>query len=214
MSESPEGSRTTIIAVVVVLVVVAVVAVLVVARSRSDEGEPVAIVGDSITELSMPTLRRTLSGDWKPWIVGRSGYTVGGLQPDVENLVTKEPVQAVINLGTNDVIQKVPLDESMAAYTTLLDSFDGVECIHAVTVNEAMVAEGDDQIDDRAKAFNRRLRGLARERDLDVIEWAAVVRQQANAGEPEGALLIDTVHPTQVGQRILADYYANALLSC
>ena len=218
MSDEPSGAaavsssrRLVAFAAAVVLLVVALGAVALV-RSRPTYGPPVAVIGDSITEMSQPTLRTAIRPEWDPTIVGRSGYRVGELQADAEDVVEAQPEQAIVNLGTNDVLQGYPLDASMEDYRRLLDTFAGARCIHVVTVNEAIVSA--DGAAERAEAFNERLRVLAEERDLEVIDWSGAVRRAVAEGEPDGAVLSDTVHPTRVGQRLLGDLYADALARC
>jgi hypothetical protein len=50
--------------------------------------------------------------------------------------------------------------------------------------------------------------------DFDLVDWNLAIEQYIADGRPEGPLLYDTVHPTDVGQRILTDIYTDALRSC
>lgn len=211
MSSTPSPSRRGLVLALVALAAV-LVAVALVVRARAERGEPVAVIGDSITEVSAPAIRGELRPEWNPELAALSGRRVAELQGDAERLAADAPEQAIVNLGTNDVLQSYPLDQSMLDYAALLDTLRGVRCVHVVTLNEQMVPA--DGVGERARAFNVRLRQLAAERRLDVVDWSAVVADELAAGEPNGAVLTDTVHPTAIGQRLLAEQYADALERC
>jgi lysophospholipase L1-like esterase len=65
----------------------------------------------------------------------------------------------------------------------------------------------------RARRLNEAIREIAARRpNVLVIDWAAIERQEvAERGEP---ITTDTVHPNDVGNRVLADAYGDSLAAC
>ncbi|MEZ5143252.1 MAG: SGNH/GDSL hydrolase family protein [Acidimicrobiales bacterium] len=99
-------------AVVLTLVVAAVVVVWVRPEVWPFRQEAV-LLGDSITVVSEDALREELRRGYQVDIEARSGYRTDQLLTEVpEGATTASPDQVVINLGTNDVGQSWPLDQS------------------------------------------------------------------------------------------------------
>jgi len=173
-----------------------------------------AVIGDSITDISRPTLEDALASEYEVQIDGVGGARVDQMLGEADKLAATHPQQVVINLGTNDVVGKWPLDQSLRSYEEMVDKFPGTRCLHFVTVNEDIVALSDPDLRNRAVEYNNRLRALAAERKARVIEWDRIVRDYLAAGEPEGHLSTDSIHPTELGQRKLADAYRASLDAC
>lgn len=176
--------------------------------------DDVVVVGDSITEQGDATLHARLSPPYHLRIRGRGGYRIEEMEPYAIELATTGPEQVVINLGSNDILKDWPLDKSVAALQRLLDRFAGARCVHLVTVNEHFNAGDDATMHDRTTALNAEIRRLATSRGADVIDWSGLVGEQLAAGEPDGPITDDSVHPTPLGQAKLADLYRVALDRC
>ncbi len=134
--------------------------------------------------------------------------------PAARTLAEGDPSQVIVNLGTNDVLQGLAISDSEAALRDVVAAFPRATCIHLVDVNEDMLVIGGDG-SERARAVNEVIRRVAEEdARVDVVSWAGIVDQQLEAGQPDGAILSDTIHPTTQGKTLLADAYAEALAAC
>lgn len=176
--------------------------------------DDVALVGDSITELSEPRLRADLGDTYRLRIRARGGYRVDQLEPYAVEVASTRPEQVIVNVGTNDVLQGWPTASSVTALTRLLDGFRGARCVAVVTVNEQLADPADAATRDRAVAYNAELRRLAAARGLTVVDWAGAVDAAAAEGPGGEALTVDRVHPSEAGQRVLARLYRDTLDRC
>lgn len=201
------------LAIVLVIVVVTLAVVGIRALGIGEPGPPVALVGDSITANLQREAQRRIGDDYALTVDGRPGYLAGQQLPAVENAARFPFDQIVINLGTNDVMTSDhDLDETIASLEQAVSAVVGIRCVHLVTVSEGMV-NGTEDAGPRAQQVNRAIREIAaRHPNVRVIDWAAIERQeQADRGEP---ITIDTVHPSDVGNRVLADAYGESLAAC
>ena len=173
-----------------------------------------ALIGDSITDQARSAFRAELGDDHDLDIRAVGGLRTDQLVGPTAEAAARHPDAAVVNLGTNDVFQDHPLDASMASMDELLGLLDGVPCSFVVTVNESMASGAGDDVAGRAAAFNDGLRQVAVAHGVEVIDWAAFVEAYLAAGQPEGDLTFDTIHPTEVGQRLLIQLYDDALAGC
>jgi lysophospholipase L1-like esterase len=201
------GTRGRGAVIVIVVVVLAVVAV--VTARAFHRGPEVVLVGDSITFQTIGVFEEELGDDWGLTIHGVPSMRADQLLPAVPELAAHHPVQVVVNLGTNDALQGTPPGDTVAALEQLAAGFPGARCIHLVTINEHMLTpEGV------AAGLNARIRDLAARRGWHTVPWDAVVRDYDAGPQPEGPVTSDSVHPTAVGERLLADAYDRALAAC
>jgi lysophospholipase L1-like esterase len=182
----------------------------------SNQGDAVAVVGDSITSFDKPALRDDLRPRYETTIVGDFGATVAEVMPAARLVARKNLDQVIINLGTNDVIGQLDLDRSVSDLGSMIDLFGGVDCIHVVTINEHMVnKQTGELLQAEAEKFNSGLRDLADRRDrVDVIDWNGVVEETLAGNPPTSTLTKDSTHPTKEGNARLNELYMNALESC
>lgn len=211
---SRRGARGLVVALV--LVVLLAVGAFVVVRGGlgSTGGNEVVVFGDSITEQATDPLHQRFDGSFAVTVSGVSGARADQRVADAAAYASTTPGHVIINLGTNDVLQGTPTEETVAALTHIAEGFSGTDCVHLVTVNERMVDLSRPELHVGAVAINERIRALAAEQGWDVIDWASIVAESDQAGNPEGPLTLDTVHPTPVGQRHLLDAYQQALDRC
>lgn len=184
--------------------------------SLFDDGtdREVVLVGDSITDMSRDQLDDHLDG-WDVEVEAVPGLLIADQQEAIERLVEGSPEAVVVNLGTNDVLDGHPLDQSVADLAAMLDVAGQVPCAFVVTINEHIFQLGrDDGWNDAAISLNVELRALAEERGIGVIDWSARVGEELEAGEPDGPVTTDTVHPTDHGIALLVDLYDEALSTC
>lgn len=174
----------------------------------------VVLIGDSITEQTEDTFEAVLGSRWSLWIDGVGGATVAQQMPAAERGAAEAPQQVVVELGTNDVGRGLDPAASVAQVRSMLDLFPTATCLHVVTVTEGMSLDGRDHRAD-AGEFNDGLRALAAaDPRVTVIEWDDALAAEEAAGADRTDLLVDTVHLTDRGERLLADAYAVALEAC
>jgi lysophospholipase L1-like esterase len=202
--------RSTVIVGVVVL---AVVALVVLAKVRA-RGPEVVLVGDSITAQTRDLFINQLGGDWGVTVQGEPGHRSDELLPAVPPLAAQHPVQVVVNLGTNDVMQGKDPAETQAALEQLANGFNSARCIHLVTVNDHMVKLDDPGLPARIADLNGRIHAMAASKGWGVIPWDELVNAYEGGPQAEGPITVDTVHPSEYGEHVLADAYARALDGC
>jgi lysophospholipase L1-like esterase len=175
-----------------------------------DDRPRVAIIGDSITWQSSGPINDQLGDQWRVDVRGVPRATIGDMVAEASDMAARSPQQVVVNLGTNDVVGKVPPEQSAADLTALLDQFTGVECIHLVTVHDYIFNYDDGFVTQWSQATNEALGDVARRRGVNIIDWNTILAfRLAVPGSPD--LLVDTVHPTPAGIDVLVDVYADAL---
>lgn len=179
-----------------------------------DPTDDVVIIGDSITEQAEPMLLDALQPDSVVRVRGRGGYRIEQMEPYAVEAASAEPEQVIINLGSNDVLLSWPLDRSVEAYARMLGYFDDARCAHLVTVNQSFRSDSDAGLAYRALLLNGQIRELAASTGADIIDWAKMVSDYEAAGSPFGPITTDSVHPTELGQKMLADEYEEALRTC
>ena len=136
------------------------------------------------------------------------------MEPYAVEAAAADPEQVIVNLGSNDVLLSWPLDRSVEAYTRLLGYFDDARCVHLVTVNERFRSNVDEGLAFRALLLNNQIRLLAASAGARVIDWSKMVADYEAAGSPYGPITSDSVHPTELGQKMLADAYREGLRTC
>ena len=183
----------------------------------SNAGDSVAVVGDSITALDESTLKEQLGDRYELFVTGNFGRTVAEVMPEAEVLAQRDYDQVIINLGTNDVLQALPVDTSMAAMREMIALFDTARCIHLVNINEHMIVQ--DTATSRtpqAEQFNSALEELVRsDGRLSIIDWNEVAAGALNDQQPPSSTLTeDSIHPTAEGNTELNQLYKEALDGC
>lgn len=172
-------------------------------------GDRVVILGDSITALGETQIHRTLDDDYNVAVSGvfgdRTDQRIGAAQLQAG----LRPRQAIVNLGTNDVLQHRPTDRIIENLRRIVDAYSGARCIHLVTVNPRLDQAGNRPWSAAAQ-LNERMQQMADQiPGASLIRWDRIVEDAL----PE-SLTTDGVHPSAEGQRLLADAYAEALASC
>lgn len=192
--------------------------VLVVSSGCSNAGDSVVVLGDSITALGYGSLEENLGGTYALSLSGNFGKTVEQVIPEAQRLAGERTYdQVIINLGSNDVLQELPVDESMAAMRQMVGLYPDARCIHLVDINEHMVIESTGESrTDQAVAFNEALEEYSGSDDrLSVISWNDVASQELNDDEPPwSTLTTDSIHPTAQGNEEIDQLYRTALRRC
>ncbi len=193
------------------------VAVLLLAGACSrNEGERVAIVGDSLVTFDEADLRTELGDNFDLVVSGNFGKQILGAIPPAKFVAATNAGQVIINLGTNDVRAGTPVDRSMAAMKVLIGLYPHARCIHLVNINEHMLDGATKQPStDAARRFNDALEQLAQTDDrLDIIDWNAKIEDTLEGNPPTSTLTTDSVHLTAEGNRAINDLYGGAVRGC
>lgn len=184
-----------------------ILAGLLLLASCSEQSHPhtVDLVGNSITVVSQDAMKSTLSG---------AGYEVSmdaavGIRAD-QAQVTHPSDATIIELGTNDVVQKTDPQITIDNIARLAHG----DCVAIVTVSEHVPSFTDPDIHDRAVHVNSAIYEFARKHHYHVIDWNKILEDYTAVGEPEGPILADLVHPTPLGAQKLADAYLDTLKEC
>lgn len=175
-------------------------------------GPKVALIGDSITGLSRDRLIAGLGDGHTVEIMGKFGARSDEIIAEVKVIAASRPSAAVINIGTNDALQRVPAEQTKASVQEILDLLDDVGCRYLVEINNGItdLLTGDSRADE-ARAINVELDALARENPgVKVLEWNAAIAEHGGVG----AVMYDTVHLSEQGQSLLAETYQQALRNC
>jgi hypothetical protein len=181
-----------------------------------NEGERVAVVGDSLVTFDEPDLRAEMGDNFELVVSGNFGKQVLGAIPPAEVVSTTNAAQLIVNLGTNDVRAVTPVEQSMAALQALIGLFPKARCIHLVNINEHMVDGATGQVStDAARRYNDALEQLAGTDDrLGIIDWNAKVEGSLEGEPPTSTLTTDSVHLTKEGNEVLNGLYGKAVRGC
>jgi hypothetical protein len=198
-----------VLAVGVLIVVVAVLAIRIAYGASADEAKPrVLVLGDSITDHGQRELRDTIGPLYALSIEGQDNFRVDEQLPAAQRWATREFRHLVINLGTNDIVQGWPLDATAASLEELVALFPDVPCVHLTTVALDLGSARSEQ----ARALNEAIDAMAsQDRRIHIVDWAEVVASAQDRGQE---LTSDGVHPTDEGQRLLADAYEESMMEC
>lgn len=178
--------------------------------------DSVAVIGDSITALGGEALDRDLGGRVDLQLSGNFGETVAQVLPKAEALSAQDFDQVFINLGTNDVLQGLPVPESMQAMREMVALFDEAVCVHLVTVNEHMVHPERGAVSEGARQLNEAMVEFAEaDERVRIVDWNAVASDSLDGGDPPTSTLTDdSIHPTDEGFERLDELYLDALDDC
>lgn len=201
------GALVGVVALVAVAIQVA--AVVGIGKNRP----PVAVIGDSITEQGQKAIFNDLSADYKLTVDGKGGFRIDEQLPTAERFATRRFDQVIIELGTNDVMQKWSLGDSEANLRQIVSMFPDARCVHLVDVNESLSSRTVDA-PARARQLNQAMRGIAAsDSRVDIIDWAGIVRRYETV-DPAEPITTDGIHPGPTGQDLLVSAYEDALKSC
>jgi lysophospholipase L1-like esterase len=175
------------------------------ATACSGDTGTVAVVGDSITFQTKEHLDPDLQWD----VAASIGATSAQMVPEAQRLAGEGPSQAVVNLGTNDALQQVPVQDTEATLESIVGAFDDSRCVHLVTLGTQLPDSGEPPASELAGQLNDWMRRFAEEHDnVSIIDW-----DEELAGGDE-LLLDDHIHPNVPGRERLAAMMADAVEGC
>jgi lysophospholipase L1-like esterase len=197
----------------VLLAAVLGAAILVADFITRPQDQPVAVIGDSITAIGQQQLKISAGTSFSVDVRAEFGRTAADQLPAAAELAAEHPKQVIINLGTNDALQHLPVDQTMASLRKMVALFPDAKCIHFVTVNTDLDQNGNAP-KAQAQAINRGILALADQLDRgEVIRWDEMVHDSIGTSRPQG-VTTDGVHPSPDGQRMLGDAEVRALVRC
>ena len=200
--------------IIAIVAVVLVAGLLVLDRALSPAGDKVAVLGDSITFVTTGKIFEEFDDEYEVIGDAKLGARVQDMQPTADSLASQQPQQLIVDLGTNDVLLGTPIDQAGAALRDMIGKFGSAECIHVVNINTRMTSDGA-PVEDAARAMNEQIEQIAAEDDrIDIIDWDGMVAGSVDDEHPAGTFTADTVHPSEEGQRALADAMGDALARC
>jgi len=178
-----------------------------------DVTEPrVAVIGDSITQMSTSAIQTALAPIATPAVRGINNQRIDQLQPVAERFAATDPDQVVIALGANDAMQGWPLVESEAALETMISSFPRADCIGVVTVDDHTA---NASANEHAAALNTYVRSLPdRYTNVETIDWEQIRGSYLAAGSPDGEWTTDTLHLNSIGQAAYASAMRSLVADC
>jgi lysophospholipase L1-like esterase len=145
---------------------------------------------------------------------GITGEELAARVGEATTMAAGKPNQAIVNLGTNDALQHIPIDQSTAALEQILGLFHTAKCVHLVTINTHMRPPNGDVTRPWALALNKLIRKEAADKgNVDVIDWDSINAAAVTKAHPDG-LTFDGIHPTPSGQRQLIAAYHDAIEHC
>jgi hypothetical protein len=172
----------------------------------------IAIIGDSITALSMTTVAAENNDTHKLNILGQSGFQAREMKWWADVMGNARPDGAIVNLGTNDAWlgADYPASSTKDDIATMFASMPTSACSYAVTINDTGIGVSNwytqraTAINDALVPFDDASPAVGR------IDWSRYVHRHNG---PNGEIVnnIDGVHPTALGVTMLAQLYAVAL---
>jgi len=184
--------------------------ILVIGGCSSASSDKIALIGDSITQLSDEQLHQALDGDYEVQIMGKFGARSDEVIKEVQLIAASKPSQVIINIGTNDATQQENPDTSQQVIQEIVDLFADADCITLISINEAITADGQPRTAE-AQALNQRLTAIAdAAENTSYLEWNEVIADNGGAS----AMTFDTVHLSPAGQTVMGETYHKALDGC
>jgi hypothetical protein len=210
---NPRTTRTRWVAAVGVVTVVALIGAAGVAWF-THVPVPVVFIGDSITDQARPALEQRF-GVPDDSVKAVGGKKIEDMMDAAKGLAATNPAQAVIDLGTNDVLADEPAAPNGAELTQMIGLFSSADCIHVVTINEHMLSPTFGNVGQAAAALNQQIDAIAQQNPkVHVIDWDKTVLDYDAAHDPDGPITVDTVHPTPMGQQMLVDGMQRSVDAC
>lgn len=151
--------------------------------------QSIAIVGDSISYLTMPSTNEVFSADYRVSDATYPGVEMSTMLPQVKALAATDPTAMIVELGTNDARENNP--NWRAAFTAEESVLLSQQCVVLVTVSPRLgpIATGIDTSIDYAALTHSQ---------FHVLDWGNIEFKVPAWLKP------DHIHPTTTGSMVLA----------
>jgi lysophospholipase L1-like esterase len=172
--------------------------------TTEDNGLPsLVLIGDSITHRSADALTAALEDRYNVTIVAEDGRTIAEQQAGAAEAAATSPEFVFINLGTNDAVKGVPLEEAEKGLVEMAAKFPDA-CAVFATINQNTTIPVYNQ---KASDLNDWLFANA----PHIADWNAVVTAGYMQQNP---VVLDGLHPNELGQQKYAQIISDALDEC
>jgi lysophospholipase L1-like esterase len=161
------------------------------------------LIGDSITHRSEDVLLATLSDRYNLTLVAEDGRTIAEQQDAAGQAAESSPEYVFINLGTNDAVKGVSLEEAEKGLVDMAAKFPN-SCIVFATINKNTTIP---VYNAKASALNDWLFANAPR----IADWNALVTAGYMKQEP---IVADGLHPNDEGKAQYAQIISDALDTC
>ena len=130
---------------------------------------------------------------------GITGDFTEGLIKRLDNIIRLKPEKLFIEIGINDIIEKIPLDEICTNYTQIIKTVQEKSpqtkiFIHSnlpVIIRRFSILTGNDDVNNRVIQQNENLKKLAKELNVTYINVHATLIKQPNF---ESLYIADGIH--------------------
>jgi GDSL-like Lipase/Acylhydrolase family len=174
------------------------------APTTTDDGRPsLVLIGDSITHRSADVLEATLGDRYDVTIVAEDGRTIDEQQDGASEAAASSPDFVFINLGTNDAVKGVSLDDAEKGLVDMAAKFPD-SCIVFATINKNTTIP---VYNAKASALNDWLFANA----PHIADWNAIVTAGYMDRKP---VVLDGLHPNDLGKAKYAQIISDALDEC
>lgn len=199
--------RTGSGAFAVAVVLAALVAATPMSSCSLIRGPRVTVVGDSISRQAREDLE-SRHGDWR--VVAEDARTAVSMQAEAHLVAGTRPEHIVVELGTNDALQGLPAEDTIAALGSIVDeAASAADCVHLVTVSTMLPSFGrEPAAPDTAARLNDWMRAVDGEREgVTVVEWDRALASRGG----EALLVGDRIHPNDAGRELLVELVADSV---
>jgi hypothetical protein len=172
-------------------------------RTTDDERPSLVLIGDSITHRSTEVLEATLGERYDLTIVAEDGRTIAEQQEGASEAAESSPDFVFINLGTNDAVKGVALEDAQKGLIDMAAKFPG-SCLVFSTINKNTTIP---VYNEKASALNDWLFANA----PHIADWNAVVTAGYMERQP---VVLDGLHPNDLGKAEYAQIISDALDEC
>lgn len=173
-------------------------------------GNSIVLLGDSLTVLVHERFAADTDGTYDVKMSATWGLRIDEELDVAARVAADDPDQVVVNLGTNNVLQRYDSVASAEDLDTLVGQLSDVRCVHIVTVNEHISRLGEDYTAE-STALNEAIRTVAARRlNTHVIDWNAILTERGTAD----LISEDGVHPNPAGVAALSAAYRDAVDDC
>jgi lysophospholipase L1-like esterase len=172
--------------------------------TTTDNGLPsLVLIGDSITHRSADVLTEALSDRYNVTIVAEDGRTIAQQQDGASEAALSSPDFVFINLGTNDAVKGVSLEDAEKGLVDMAAKFPD-SCVAFATINKNTTIP---VYNAKASALNDWLFANAKH----IADWNAVVTAGYMKQQP---VVLDGLHPNEDGKAQYAQIISDALDTC
>jgi lysophospholipase L1-like esterase len=171
--------------------------------STTNDLPNLVLIGDSITHRSADVLTEALSDRYNVTIVAEDGRTIAEQQEGASQAAESSPDYVLINLGTNDAVKGVSLEDAEKGLVDMAAKFPDA-CIVFTTINKNTTIP---VYNAKASALNDWLFANAEH----IADWNAIVTAGYMKQQP---VVLDGLHPNEDGKAQYAQIIADALDTC